>query len=142
MTRAILTVEEDKRRPMSQQISRWVDQVLGPSFHQYCPGEVWRPAVNIYEDQTHYCVVVDLAGMNPEEIDLRVDKGVLLLSGDRPVSEMPDAGGMVRLHLMEIDHGRFCREIRLPENADIESTEAVAATYRCGLLWIKIPKNP
>ena len=46
--------------------------------------------------------------------------------------------GPVRAHHMEIDSGRFCREIDLPGNVDVE---AIEATYRNGFLWIRLPKK-
>src|SRR5215213_8755257 len=43
----------------------------------------------------------------------------------------------VRIHLMEIDHGAFCREVELPQDVD---RERISATYRNGMLWIELPK--
>jgi HSP20 family molecular chaperone IbpA len=44
----------------------------------------------------------------------------------------------VRIHLMEIDHGGFCREVELPEDVD---KDRIAANYRNGMLWIELPKT-
>ena len=44
----------------------------------------------------------------------------------------------VRIHLMEIDHGAFCREVELPEDID---RERISANYRNGMLWIELPKT-
>jgi HSP20 family protein len=46
-------------------------------------------------------------------------------------------GPKVRIHVMEIDHGPFCREVDVPENVD---KERISATHRNGLLWIELPK--
>ena len=43
-----------------------------------------------------------------------------------------------KLHLMEIDHGQFTREVELPADANRES---ITATYRSGMLWVEIPKK-
>ena len=43
----------------------------------------------------------------------------------------------VRVHLMEIDHGAFSREVELPENVD---QGKIIAAYRNGMLWIEMPK--
>ncbi len=117
-------------------MGKWVDHVLGQSYQQYCPGETWKPAVNIYEDDRQYVIVADLAGMKAAEVDLRAESGKLVISGERAVPHF-DSKGDVRLHTMEIDHGRFCRAVNLPEDADIEAIEAL---YRNGYLWIQIPK--
>ena len=44
----------------------------------------------------------------------------------------------VRVHLMEIDHGSFGRNVELP--LDIIATD-ISAQYRDGMLWIEIPKK-
>ena len=66
--------------------------------------------------------------------------GTLYITGERPLPSNPEAddvGGM-KLHLMEIDHGRFLREIKLPEDVAVD---AIEATYRNGYLWVKIPRK-
>jgi len=122
----------------AQQMSKWVDHVLGPSFSRYCPGETWQPAINLYEDRSSYCLVADLAGVQAEAIDLRVEGDLMFFSGARATPKAPEADEPVRVHLMEIDSGRFCRKVDLPDDADRNS---VSATYRGGYLWIKIPKK-
>ncbi len=44
----------------------------------------------------------------------------------------------LRVHVMEIDHGPFCREVELPDNVD---HLRIQATHRNGLLWIELPKS-
>ena len=130
---------EDKVSSMARQMNQWVDKVLGPGFHRYCPSEAWVPAVNLYEYKTHYYLVVDLAGMRTEDIDLRVDekKDVLIISGRRLSPGTPEVEPNVQLLLMEIDHGPFCRSIELPSDAN---PAKIHANYRNGFLWIRIPK--
>ena len=142
MTRSVQAAGKDSFSPGGRQIGKWVDHVLGTGYRAYCPGEPWLPSINLYESHDHYCVVVDLGGVVADEIDLRVERGFLVLMGSRPTPRPPAACGRVRAHLMEIDHGRFRREIQLPKNADVSDVEAVNATYRCGFLWVQIPKKP
>ena len=131
----------DSSSPRPQGMDRWVDHVLGAGYRRYCPGEPWAPSINLYEGGKQYYMVVDLAGVVAEEIDLRVDEGFLLLSGSRATPTPPRPCGQVRLHLMEIDHGRFCRSVKLPPDADLSDVEAIDASYRSGLLWVRIPKR-
>jgi len=137
MLRAQMMAEE-KFSSMARQMGRWMDNVLGKGFHKFCPGEAWAPAVNLYEDQKCYCIVADLAGLQVEEIDLRTQQGLMILSGNRQTPSVPESLGSVRVHLMEIDHGPFCRSIELPEDADVDS---VKACYRGGYLWMWIGKK-
>ncbi len=129
---------EEGHPSIANQMGRWVEQVLGKSFHKYCPGDSWTPAVNLYEDAVSYLIVVDLAGLRTEDIDLRVEKNVLVLSGERQTPTLPDTSPPVRVKLMEIDHGPFCRSIELPADANLE---AVQACYRGGFLWIRVAKR-
>ena len=123
---------------LPDRMSDWTDHVLGPSFHKYRPAEAWEPAVNIYEDDAQYCLVVDLAGVRGDEIDLHVNSGMMILSGRRAAPGMRDQHGRKRVHVMEIDHGPFRRKVQLPDNVDIN---AIEASYRNGYLWIKLLKT-
>jgi HSP20 family molecular chaperone IbpA len=44
----------------------------------------------------------------------------------------------VRMHLMEIDHGSFARDVELPQNVHHEQ---INARYRDGMLWVVLPKK-
>jgi HSP20 family protein len=133
-----LASQEDLFSSMNRQMGRWVDHVLGAGRRQYSPDKSWIPAVNLYEDRERYCMVVDLAGVRPEEAELKIEKDVLVLTGERAAPAIPDPAGAVRLHVMEIDHGPFCRTLKLPPGID---REAIFATYREGYLWVCLPKK-
>jgi len=130
-------MQEDKFTSMARQMSKWVDHVLGPSYHQYYRAKAWTPAINFYEGQTHYCLIVELAGVAPDEIDLRVEKGTLILTGNRAAPGLPDSSDCVRLLMMEIDHGQFRRTLELPDDID---ADGISATYRNGYLRVRLPK--
>ncbi len=115
-------------------------------YYGFYPSETWTPSVNLYETGGNYLVCVDLSGVDKEKIDLEVRENRLRLRGNRAVpmkedvsDESADAESRrVRVHLMEIDHGAFSREVELPENVN---QEKIVASYRDGMLWIEIPKN-
>jgi HSP20 family molecular chaperone IbpA len=44
----------------------------------------------------------------------------------------------ISVHLMEIDHGAFCREVELPDDVH---RDRIVASHRNGLLWIELPKK-
>lgn len=112
---------------------------IGLHFQRFCPGEAWTPAMNLYQDDEHYHLVMDLAGVRSKDIDVRVDdKGAMVITGSRDTPDVPSPTGAVRLHLMEIDHGRFCRSLDLPDDADLDSVEA---SYRGGYLWVRVAKK-
>lgn len=111
----------------------------GLNYQRFCPGEAWTPAINLYEDPGAYILVMDLAGVKSKDIEIRVDeKRLLVINGTREMPEASEASGMVRLHLMEIDHGRFCRTVDLPDDAN---NDVIDASYRGGYLWVRISKK-
>lgn len=141
---------------IARQANKLMEQ-MQKSYFSYCPSETWTPSVNLYETAETYLVCADLAGVDKEKIDVEVVEQVLKLKGTRNVPTYEDAAAAatqsaapagaastehkrVRIHLMEIDHGSFCREVQLPEDVD---RERINANYRNGMLWIELPKtNP
>jgi len=125
-------------------MSKLVDQ-MAKGYYNFCPSEeTWAPSVNLYETEKGYLVCVDLAGVEKEKIELTVQEHRLRLKGTRAVPlhpELADAEGQpkkVRVHLMEIDHGSFVREVELPENVN---QNQITAQYLNGMLWVEIPKS-
>ena len=128
---------------LARQMNKLIDQ-MHRGYSPFAPNDTWTPSVNLYEIDNGYVVCVDLSGVNKEKIEITVDNNVLKLRGHRTVptnsEEQPgDAQHRrLRVHLMEIDHGSFSREVELP--LDVRQ-EQIAAHYKDGLLWIELPKK-
>lgn len=126
---------------MGRQVSKLMDQIQ-KGFFAFSPSEMWTPPVNLYENDTVYLVCVDLAGVDKEKIDLSVVEGHLKLRGSRPMPSPPGMeegqGGTWRVHVVEIDHGPFTREVELPADVD---RDKIVASYRNGMLWVELPKK-
>lgn len=115
-----------------------ITEHMSMGYYAFSPAEVWTPNVNLYETEKSYLVCVDLAGVEKEKIDVTVDNHVLKLHGNR---EIPPPGGQqsrAKVHLMEIDHGSFSRQVELPDDV---SQDKISAHYNNGLLWIELPKK-
>jgi HSP20 family protein len=128
---------------VQRQMQRVMEQ-MQKGFFNFCPSETWTPNVNLYENDHAYLVCVDLAGVDKEKIDVVVSDQKLTLRGARlvptpPVDQHADPHHpRLRVHVMEIDNGPFCREVELP--ADVNHERIVAAHVN-GLLWIELPKK-
>ena len=133
-----LLAEREKGQSGAHQMGMWVEHVLGSIYQHHHFEEAWSPAVNIYESDAYYCVVVDLAGVRAEEIDVQLEDGAITITGLRPPPEAPESSGRKRVHLMEIDHGPFVRRLELPNDVDVD---AIEARYRGGFLWIRLGKR-
>jgi HSP20 family protein len=94
----------------------------------------FRPALDVYrtDDPPAVTVVVELAGIDPGEVDAAVVDGVLVIHGRRA---RPARDRRFYQHI-EIDYGIFERRVQLNEEVD---SEAAKATYENGLLSIHLP---
>ena len=116
------------------------------NFASFHPVETrWQPAVNIFLCPRCLRICADLAGVDPEEVELSVSNGKLLLRGYRPAPEPVSEPELevartkaVRALAMEIDYGGFAREITLPDDVDLDR---VKTDWNNGILWIDIPRR-
>jgi HSP20 family molecular chaperone IbpA len=94
----------------------------------------FRPAVDCFvtEDPSQLVVVVELAGVDPESIEIAVDERTLTISGHRA---RPRVDGQV-YQQAEIEYGRFERTLPLAQHIAPASASAV---YEAGLLRITLP---
>ncbi|MDF1825847.1 MAG: Hsp20/alpha crystallin family protein [Verrucomicrobiales bacterium] len=98
----------------------------------------WMPEINAYRYDDRFEIWVDLAGVTKEHIHVDVLPDRVRISGDRR-SPLPtrDASSQCRQVLtMEIESGKFGREIVLPAEVD---RNRVTAKQENGLLWIILP---
>jgi HSP20 family protein len=94
----------------------------------------WYPAVDVLESKDSYLIRAELPGMKKEDIKLEVKDGTLTLSGER-VSDKP-AEGVEYRHLERVE-AKFWRSFSLPETV---KHDAIEATYKDGLLEVRVPK--
>jgi HSP20 family protein len=94
----------------------------------------FRPPVDVYRSERsgELTVVVEVPGVDPQRIQILVDDQTLVIAGER---RRPRCTGRV-YQQMELDYGRFQRQIPLDPGVD---AEACKATYRRGMLTIVLP---
>ena len=94
----------------------------------------FRPAVDCFftEEPPQLVVVVELAGIEPDTIEIAVEERALAISGSRSRPRVP---GQV-YQQAEIEYGRFERRLALDHEVD---TAAASADYRAGMLTITLP---
>lgn len=99
----------------------------------------WVPSVDINERDDSFLLHVDIPGVDPKDVEITLDNGVLTISGERNVvkEDNSESEGMVRRRT-ERAHGRFYRRFILPDTVDAEK---VKASNRHGVLEISIPKQ-
>jgi HSP20 family protein len=95
----------------------------------------WTPACDIYEDEEGVSLRFELAGVDPKEVDVRFENGVLTVKGERKL-ELEDK--RENYHRVERSYGTFTRSFSLPGTVDAEK---IRAESRNGVLTIVLPKK-
>jgi HSP20 family protein len=81
----------------------------------------WTPAVDIKEEDDHFQIMADIPGVAPEDIEVKMDKGILSISGERKAEHEEKKEGYKRI---ERTYGSFLRRFSLPDSADPENIKA------------------
>lgn len=101
--------------------------------------EAWSyglaPAADVLEMEGEYRVLVDLPGIDPSAIQLRVEKDTLSIQAER---KQPAAEAGETVHRSERSFGTFFRSFTLPSGVDATRVEAA---YEQGVLAVKLPKR-
>jgi HSP20 family protein len=115
---------------LNEEMSRLVDGVAGNAWSYGL-----APAADVVETEAEYRVLLDLPGIDPSAIQLRVEKDTLSVQVDR---KQPAAVAGETVHRSERSFGIFSRSFTLPRGVDAGKVEA---TYQQGVLLVKLPKR-
>ena len=91
--------------------------------------------VDVWDDASHVYVEAELPGISKDDIDIRIEGGVLTIQGEKKTEEEKKEKGM---RLQERRYGSFSRSFTLPSTVD---TEKVNATLKEGVLRIVLNKT-
>lgn len=97
----------------------------------------WAPRVDIREEDKRFVILADVPGVDPQTIEIDMDKGILTIKGERKFESGEEQSG--KFTRVERAQGNFHRRFALPDSAD---AEAVSASGKFGVLEISIPKKP
>ena len=95
----------------------------------------WTPKVDIFEDEEGVALRFELAGVEPKDVDIRFENGVLTLRGDR---KMENEDRRDNYHRVELAYGTFTRSFSLPATIDAEK---IRAESKNGVLTVHLPKK-
>jgi HSP20 family protein len=119
---------------VQNELNRMFGRTFGSELTEGAPAGAWVPPLDVFETEQGYTIVVELAGMSSDEVDISVQNNVLTLRGERKFYEgTPEEA----FHRVERRFGPFQRTIALPQQCD---TERVEASMTDGLLRIDVPK--
>jgi HSP20 family protein len=100
-----------------------------------CTEHFWYPAADVYRTRDGWVVKLELAGVAPDELEVKIEGDTLFVTGSRRDETFSDS---VSCHQLEITYSRFAKSIRFPcpiEGAVIEQR------YKDGLLILYLQSD-
>ena len=115
-----------------------MNRLFESTLHSW-PGDTegtvaWAPAADIYETDNDLVLEADLPGIDPKQIDIRVENNVLMVRGERSFEQKVNKENF---HRVERSYGVFSRSFNLSTAVD---PDKIRATYKNGVLNITLPK--
>lgn len=95
----------------------------------------WTPAVDIKEEKGRFLITADVPGVDPKDIDVTMENGMLTIRGERKLETDVKVSGFRRVERM---HGTFHRRFSLPDYADADN---ISANRMNGVLTVTVPKT-
>lgn len=71
----------------------------------------WEPPVDVLETNDAVLILLALPGVDPAQVKVAIDNGVLIVSGERV---LPEELHRATIHRLELPRGRFERRLELP----------------------------
>ena len=130
-----------RRNPWSlfDQLQRELERNQGLPSKNEDNGDVvtsdWAPAVDIKEEDNQFIIVADIPGVDPSDIDVHMENGMLTIKGERDTEKKTEREGYKRI---EREHGVFYRRFTMPDGVNAEGIEAKSDK---GVLTVTIPKQ-
>ena len=121
---------------LHQSLDQFFNEALSSPEASSSPSVAWVPRVDIHEEKDRFVVLADVPGVEPKDIDITAENGVLTVRGERRAEKRETDNGYERVERVT---GAFLRRFTLPEGAN---TESIKAKQTNGVLEVTIPKTP
>ncbi len=119
-----------------REFDRLFKEAFSPMFGE---GELstrtWAPPVDIYENENDIVLKAELPGIDPKDVEVRVEDSTLYLKGERKFEKETKEENY---HRVERSYGSFARSFSLPNSINADK---VKAEYKDGLLTLTLPKR-
>jgi HSP20 family protein len=125
--RDLVTAQRDFERLFREHFS--------PSGETELSTRSWAPPVDIYETENDIVLKAELPGVDPKDVEVRVEDNTLYLKGERKFEKEVKEQNY---HRVERSYGSFARSFSLPNSI---SADKVKAEFKDGLLTLTMPKR-
>jgi HSP20 family protein len=95
----------------------------------------FAPAVDVYEDEHHITLKIEIPGIDEKDVDVRIENNTLTVHGERKFEKEEKEENYRRV---ERQYGSFTRSFTLPTTVD---PDQVQANYAKGVLKVKLAKK-
>lgn len=121
---------------LRDQLNRLYDPDYFPSLwdEETTSTSNWIPSVDVREDDEKFVFLADLPGVDPKDIEVTCENGMLTIKGGKKMETREEKEGYKRI---ERSRGSFFRRFSLPDSAD---TDKIKANCKNGVLELTIPK--
>ncbi len=116
------------------EMTRWMNLINEVRNNEEQPEQRWRPRVDIVEDEHEFRIHADLPGVTKDSIEITLEDGVLVLSGERPAMESKEGETVYRSERMT---GQFKRRFNVRDSI---KSDSIHANFDNGVLTIRLPK--
>jgi HSP20 family protein len=127
------SLQHDMKQAFDRLFEGFFDQ--GDSDDSSVVTSQWVPRVDVKEENDRFVLYADLPGIDPNDIEVSMDKGILSIRGER---SSETSSQTERFSRIERQYGSFHRRFALPDSAD---PDGIQAHGRHGVLEIVIPKR-
>jgi HSP20 family protein len=126
--RDLVATQDRFNRLFNESFSRFFD-------NEGAAAQAWTPAVDIYETDRDLTLKAELPGVDPKDVEARVEDGTLYLKGERKLEKETKEKNY---HRVERAYGSFMRSFELPSSVDADK---VSAEFKDGVLTLTMPKK-
>lgn len=121
------------------QSSNGIHQIFNPFLtrdeKENASASDWVPDVDIKEEDDRFVIHADIPGVDPKDIEVHMENGMLSINGERSSETKDEREGYKRI---ERARGTFLRRFTLPDTADADKISAKSTN---GVLEVVIPKH-
>jgi HSP20 family protein len=119
---------------IQSEVNRLFDNFFGRPMSA-ATGRPWAPPVDLYETADDLVLTLELPGVRDKDVTVSITGDLLTVKGERRFEH--DIKEQQFLHVERV-YGKFERLVQLPIPVQADK---VKATYRDGVLEIKLPKT-
>ena len=120
---------------IQDRMNRLFQDAYAPNREEGLSTAAFAPATDVYEDENHVTLKLELPGIDEKDLDIRVENNNLIIRGERKFEKEEKEENFRRV---ERQYGTFVRSFSLPSTVD---TDNINASYDNGVLSITMPKR-